>query len=80
MKNISERVKQVVASELEIDSSRLSNDSEFTFDLGMDSLDIQSMLIALEEEFNISIDYEELSNVKSVGELTNLIQGKTQIT
>ena len=40
---------------------------------GLDSLDVVEFLIELEDKFNVSFDSEDTKNIKTVGELINLV-------
>lgn len=57
----------------------LSPNDHLKDDLGLDSLGILTLLDELEEEFEVSLEPEELQqNHKSIGELVNLIESKLQ--
>ena len=43
---------------------------------GLDSLDVVEFLIELEDRFNVSFDSEGTKNIKTVGELINLISSQ----
>ncbi|HEX7511245.1 MAG TPA: acyl carrier protein [Chitinivibrionales bacterium] len=64
---IEARVKAVITEVLKIDQSRLVKTAKFKEDLGADSLDLASMLMALEEEFKGSISDEEAKTMTTVG-------------
>jgi len=64
---IEARVKAVITEVLKIDQSRLVNTAKFKEDLGADSLDLASMLMALEEEFKGSISDEDAKTMTTVG-------------
>jgi len=64
-----EKVQQVVAEQLSVELSEVTNEKSFTDDLGADSLDVVELVMAFEEEFNIEIpddDAEKLTTVQSV--------------
>lgn len=67
---VDDRVRAVVRAELGIQSDELlAADATFTEDLGADSSDSYSLVMALEEEFGIEIpdnDLPELQTVRSV--------------
>ena len=49
-------------------------------DLGVDSLDIVELSMALEEEFDIGeMSEEDLATIKTVGDLVHYLQGKLDI-
>ena len=50
-----DKVKKLVASQLGVSEEKITEESKLIEDLGADSLDIMEMLMALEDEFGISI-------------------------
>ena len=54
------KVQGIIAEQLGTDSDKVGADSKFV-DLGADSLDTVEIMMALEEEFDISIDEEGAS-------------------
>ena len=59
------RVAQIVAKTARIDPARISSESNFS-DLGIDSLDANNILFALEDEFNITISDEAARGITSI--------------
>ena len=71
---ILEKVKVVVIDRLSADEEDVTEDASFIDDLGADSLDIVELVMALEEEFGISIPDEEAENIKTVGDAVAYIK------
>ena len=63
-----DRVKEIIAKELEVELKQLTPEAKFIEDLGADSLDIVELVMALEEEFGIDIPDEEADTLKTVGD------------
>jgi acyl carrier protein len=63
-----DRVKEIIAKELEVDAKQLTPEAKFIEDLGADSLDIVELVMALEEEFGIDIADEDADKLKTVGD------------
>ncbi len=63
-----EKVKEIIAKELEVGQQQLTPEAKFIEDLGADSLDIVELVMALEEEFNIDIPDEDAEKLKTVGD------------
>ena len=63
-----------VKRELEFiyDAEEVTSDTNFTSDLGMDSLEMQDLIIDLEDRFKVNIDEFE-GSPETVGELVNEI-------
>jgi acyl carrier protein len=71
---ILEKVKSVVVDQLNVEEEEVVDDASFIDDLGADSLGIVELVMALEEEFGISIPDEDAENIKTVGNAISYIQ------
>lgn len=71
---IYDKVRELLASQFEIDASSITKDTDIPGDLGADSLDIVEMIMMLEEEFGIVITDESIYGYKTVGEITAFIE------
>lgn len=69
-----DRVKEIIAKELEVDAKQLTNEAKFIEDLGADSLDIVELVMALEEEFGLDIPDEDADKLKTVGDAMKYLQ------
>ena len=68
------KVKEIIAKELEVDIKQLQPEAKFIEDLGADSLDIVELVMALEEEFGLDIPDEDADKLKTVGDALNYLQ------
>lgn len=68
------RVVQIVSDKLAIDPDQITPESTFNEDLGADSLDVVELLMALEDEFGLTIDEEEAENITTVRHVVSYIQ------
>jgi len=66
MSSIEQRVKKIVAEQLGVNESEVSNTASFVDDLGADSLDTVELVMALEEEFETEIPDEEAEKITTV--------------
>ena len=57
-----DKVKEIIAEQLNISESEITEDTSFQDDMGADSLDIFQIIMALEEEFDIEISNEMQKN------------------
>ena len=71
-----EKMKEMLAEQLNIDASTITPDTSFKDDLGADSLDLMELLMAIEDEYNIEIEAEELTDVQTVGEVLDYLKNK----
>ena len=69
-----EKVKELVAEQLGISKDIVTAESNIIEDLGADSLDVIEMLMTLEEEFGISIPDDKINQIKTVGQIVELIE------
>ena len=69
-----DRVKEIIAKELEVEAKQLTPEAKFIEDLGADSLDIVELVMALEEEFTIDIPDEDADKLKTVGDAMNYLK------
>lgn len=76
MEDVFNKVADIICSQLNIDKSVVTMDSEIIKDLGADSLDIIEMLMSFEDEYGISIPDEVSQNLKTVGDIVALIEKK----
>jgi acyl carrier protein len=65
---IFDKVKAVIVDQLNVEEADVTEEASFIDDLGADSLDIVELVMALEEQFGISIPDEEAENIKTVGD------------
>jgi acyl carrier protein len=70
---IENRVKATIKEILRVDESRLNKEAKFKEDLGADSLDLVTLVMALEEEFKGSISESRASEMTTVGQAIDLI-------
>ena len=74
MNEVGERVEEITAKTLGIESALVKQTSNFSLDLGADSLDVTELVMALEDEFVIEISDVEADNIFTVAEATEYIK------
>lgn len=77
MSSIEKRVKEIVAEQLGVDESQVTNEASFMDDLGADSLDTVELVMALEEEFDIEISDENAEKIQTVQDAIDYITEHT---
>ncbi len=70
---IFEKVKETIVNSLGCDEANIVPEAKLAEDLRIDSLDAVELVMALEEEFGISIPDEELSSMLTVGDVVDCI-------
>jgi len=63
---ITSKVIEIVASQLEIEADKIKPESSFTDDLKADSLAVVELVLALEEAFGVEIPDEDTEKIKTV--------------
>jgi acyl carrier protein len=70
---IFDKVKEVIVDQLSVEEDDITEDASFVDDLGADSLDIVELVMALEEQFGVSIPDEQAEKIKTVGDAVSFI-------
>ena len=75
-KDISQKVKKMVAEHLGVEEDKVSDESNFIDDLGADSLDTVELVMAFEEEFGSEISDSDAEKILTVGDAVKFIENK----
>ena len=67
------RVKDVVSNVLKVESSEITDESNFIFDLGADSLQSVELVAGFEEEFDIEMDQDRALEIQTIDDAANFI-------
>ena len=67
------RVKDVVSTVLKVESSEITDDSNFIFDLGADSMQSVELVAGFEEEFDIEMDQDKALEIQTIQDAVNFI-------
>ena len=73
IEEIISRVKKVTAKVLEMDESEISDEANFSFDLGASSMQSILLVAAFQEEFSIEMDEEKSLEIQSISEAAEFI-------
>ena len=71
-----EKFRKCAVDVLAVESAQVTMEASFADDLDADSLDLVELVMALEEEFGVSVEEEELENITTIGAAYELITGK----
>ena len=66
--DIENKIREVIAKQLDLPISRITDDKKFIEDLDADSLDTVEIIIAIEDEFNIEINDDNAEQIITVGD------------
>ena len=73
LEELKHRIKKVVANVLKLDESEITDNANFIFDLGADSMQSMLLIAAFEEEFDIEMDVEKAQEVQTIGGAVDFI-------
>lgn len=69
-----EKVRDIIVDTLSCDADKVTMEATLTDDLGADSLDAVELNMALEDNLGVAISDEELTNMKTVGDIVNYLK------
>ena len=72
--DIADKVKEIVAQQLDVNIAEVKEEAQFIEDLGADSLAIVEPVLAFEEQFEIDIPDEDTEKIATVGDAIKYIQ------
>ncbi|MCL2624880.1 MAG: acyl carrier protein [Planctomycetaceae bacterium] len=74
MSSVSEKVISIIADQLAVNKDQITEETDIANDLGADSLDIAELMIAFEEEFDISINEGQDEKILTVGQVIRYVE------
>ncbi len=66
-------LKEILADELEVRAEQLLPEADLKADLGADSLDLVSIVMRVEERFNVTVSDDQAENVRTVEDLCDTL-------
>ncbi len=73
-----EKLQQIIAEVLNVDTDEITTETTFVDDLGADSLDLFQIIMGIEEEIGIEIPQEEAEKIVTVGDALEALRSVTQ--
>lgn len=71
-----EKMREIIADQLNCEADSITADTSFKDDLGADSLDLFELVMALEDEYSVEIPAEELTDLTTVGAVIDYLKNK----
>lgn len=71
-----EKMKEMIAEQLNCSEDEITMETSFKDDLGADSLDLFELVMALEDEESVEIPTEELESLTTVGAVVDYLKNK----
>ncbi len=69
-----EKIKEILASQLDADIDSMTAETRIAEDLGADSLDVVELLMSIEDEFSVEIPDEAIETIKTIGDVVKYIE------
>jgi acyl carrier protein len=76
MENNLTRLQNIVGRQLGIEPGKVKPEADFGKELGADSLDVVELVMAIEDEFEIEIEDKAASQISTVQDALNYIEGR----
>ena len=73
IKMVFKKVREIIATQFNIDEEDITMDTSFRDTLNADSLDLVELVMALEDEFGLEIEDEDMEGIKTVGDVIKYI-------
>lgn len=74
LEEIFEKVRTILAEQLELDENDITMETNILDDLEADSLDFVEMVTTIEDEFNLVITDEKVGDFKTVRQVVEFLQ------
>jgi len=71
-----EKIRKLIAEQLDIEESEITLESSFQEDLDADSLDVVELIMAIEDEFDIEISDEDAEKISTVKDAVEYIENR----
>ncbi len=71
---IFEKLKEIIADQLEVEEDAITMEAELVDDLGADSLDLVDLVMSIEDEFDVEVPDEAIENIKTIGDAVRFIE------
>ena len=72
-----DKVVDIIARQLQIDTDIIDEHTKIMEDLGADSLDVVEMLMAMEETFGFSIPDEDIEELVTVSDIVEYVESNS---
>ena len=69
-----EKMKELICNYVDVDPETITEDSRFIEDLGFNSFDFMSLLGEMENELGITVDEQEVVNIRTVQEAVDYLE------
>lgn len=71
-----EKLREILADELELSEDEITMESDLVEDLGADSMAVVDLIMSIEDEFGVEVPDEDVEKVKTIGDTVRYIEAK----
>lgn len=76
--SVADRVKIIIAAQLQVNAAQLKSTDDFEVNLGADPTDVYFLMRSLEQEYEITIPVTDSSNLHTVGKTISYVERRIQ--
>ena len=69
-----ERIRKVICNYVDIDPNSLTEETKIRSELGLNSLELINIAVAIEDEFDVEISDREVNNIETLGDAIRIIE------
>lgn len=73
---MAQKVKEIIANELGIDANTIADNAKIVADLGADSLAVMQIVMAVEDEFGVSVPEADIMKMETVNHIVAYINNQ----
>ncbi|MBQ8508135.1 MAG: acyl carrier protein [Clostridia bacterium] len=70
-----DKVKEYILMQLPVSEEKVTMEAKLIDDLGADSANLMMLIMDLETEFDLTVEDEVLTSIKTVGDIVTYIEG-----
>ena len=71
-----EKIKEIISVQFNVEKDDISRETSFKDTLNADSLDLVELVMALEDEFDLEVEDEDMSSINTVGDVVDNIENE----
>ena len=74
--SVFDKVKELILMQLPVSEDKVTLDAKMVDDLGADSANLMMLIMDLENEYDMTVEDEALSSIKTVGDIVSYIESR----
>lgn len=75
---IEDRVVNIIVRELGLEKGEIAPEKSFIDDLGLDSLDVMTLAMAIEEDFDIEVPDDDVEGIKTIQDVFDYLHRRLE--